>query len=46
MARVLLIVSVTQGAHMARKTTPAIAAGLTDHVWSVDELMREAARCS
>lgn len=26
-----------------RKVTPAMAAGLTDHVWSVEELLRNAA---
>jgi hypothetical protein len=25
----------------ARKTTPAMAAGLTDHVWSVAELLQQ-----
>jgi hypothetical protein len=25
--------------HMTLKTTPAVAAGLTDHVWSVQELL-------
>ncbi|MBI1314188.1 IS1 family transposase [bacterium] len=31
--------------HMTLKTTPAVAAGLTDHVWSVRELLAEAAGC-
>ena len=26
-----------------RKTTPAMAAGVTDHVWTIEELLREAA---
>lgn len=33
--------------HMTLKTTPAVAAGLTDHVWSVTELVATAAKnCS
>jgi hypothetical protein len=28
---------------MTLKTTPAVAAGLTDHVWSVKELLEQAA---
>ena len=30
--------------HMTLKTTPAVAAGLTDHVWSVAELIETAAK--
>ena len=29
--------------HSTLKTTPAIAAGLTDHVWTVRELLERAA---
>jgi hypothetical protein len=29
--------------HGTIKTTPAVAAGLTDHVWSVAELLEKAA---
>ncbi len=29
--------------HVATKVTPAIEAGVTDHVWSLDELIMEAA---
>lgn len=28
--------------HGTLKTTPAVAAGLTDHVWSVQELLTKA----
>lgn len=28
---------------LGRKVTPAMAAGLTDHVWSLEELLRAAA---
>lgn len=30
--------------HMTLGTTPAVAQGLTDHVWTVDELLTEAAK--
>ena len=30
--------------HATLKTTPAVASGLTDHVWSVAELLEKAAR--
>ncbi len=30
--------------HSTLKLTPAMAAGLTDHVWSVRELLENAAR--
>ena len=29
--------------HGSLKVTPAIEAGITDHVWSLNELIREAA---
>jgi len=29
--------------HATLKTTPAVAAGLTDHVWSIDELLTQLA---
>ena len=29
--------------HSTLKTTPAVASGLTDHVWSVAELLEKAA---
>jgi transposase-like protein/IS1 family transposase len=32
--------------HMTLKTTPAVAAGLTDHVWSVAELVSKARECA
>ena len=41
---VTLTAATREDGQPTRKTTPAIAAGLTDHVWSVDELLREAAR--
>ena len=31
--------------HQTLKTTPAVASGLTDHVWSVAELLEKAADC-
>lgn len=30
--------------HHTLKTTPAVAHGLTDHVWTIEELLREAAK--
>ena len=29
--------------HSTIKTTPAVAQGLTDHVWTIEELLAEAA---
>jgi predicted metal-dependent hydrolase len=31
-------------AHRALKTTPAVASGLTDHAWTVEELLENLAR--
>ncbi len=31
--------------HSTIKTTPAVKAGLTDHVWTVEELLKKAAGC-
>jgi transposase-like protein/IS1 family transposase len=32
--------------HKTLKTTPAVAAGLTDHIWTAEELLEEATACS
>jgi hypothetical protein len=32
--------------HQTLRVTPAMAAGLTDHVWTMEELLDEAERCA